>query len=154
VPLLALGGTGDGRPEHTPVAGPMPNRAGPGQPQARPAEQLQLPPRSCYYSAGEQTEGLLRERKRNLQLKLVHVLSTTTSIKGYLPNTTYLEGYLVTVTVPLDRWSRSYSPGGRGAGNGVAARSQLYERSNRKRQIADFIVSSSETWANPRVKEK
>ena len=41
MPLLALGGTGDGRPEHTPVAGPMmPNRAGPGQPQARPAELL------------------------------------------------------------------------------------------------------------------
>ena len=34
MPLLALGGTGDGRPDHAPVAGPMPKRAGPGQPQA------------------------------------------------------------------------------------------------------------------------
>jgi hypothetical protein len=33
----------------------------------------------------------------------------------------------------------SSESGGRGAGNGVAARSQLYEGSNRKRLIAGFI---------------
>ena len=43
----------------------------------------------------------------------------------------------------MDRWSRSYSPGGRGAGNGVAARSQLYERSNANRRSVPFVVRSS-----------
>ena len=33
---------------------------------------------------------------------------------------------LATVTVPLDRWSRSYSPGGRGAGNGVALANKVH----------------------------
>ena len=33
---------------------------------------------------------------------------------------------LATVTVPLDRWSRPYSPGGRGAGNGVALANKVH----------------------------
>ena len=68
-----------------------------------------------------------------------------------LPTVDSLSGALAAMPVspesynghrPVDWRGRSYSPGGRGAGNGVAARSQLYERSNANRRSVPFVVRS------------
>ncbi len=79
---------------------------------------LGFPGLKCYLYTLTYFKGFLANSRRLSKhwLPKVHCNSLTCSCNGHRP---------------VDRWSRSYSPGGRGVGNGVAARTNFYERIQR-----------------------
>ena len=68
----------------------------------------------------------LRLMTRRARGKLPVAASTSHGLAPVVTIVRLVDSALATVTVPLDRWSRSYSPGGRGAGNGVALANKVH----------------------------